>query len=336
MAASARAPTSRRYRGIPLALCGATQSLSGMPESTMLSPTDLERYLPHRGLNLLPDGLELHANGTSSVATVTVPVGDPRGREIFSRDDGHGGRVWLETIMAEVLALAGIAMLRERLDAAGHEGVYSAISRMVCKSLVDFRKPLIAHAHITRDRGSFTQFGGGIEQDGEIIFTGEFMSGTAPLAEVASRPVQPGSGVRGEALQADFGWKDPALTFVDDVRSWDAESGDLVCGYTYPTDHPLVPGHFPDAGLMMGVTQWQAVFDAGCEAAARLGISSGELLVNGRLERETGEEIVDVREMVIDFAHGVPALRATKRIAFREPVRPGDGMLVAVNAQRPG
>jgi len=224
-------------------------------------------------------------------------------------------------------------MLRERLDASGHEGVYSAISRLVSKCLVDFHKPLIAHAHITRDRGAFTQFGGGIEQDGEIIFTGDFMSGTAPLAEVASRPVQPGSGVTGEALQADFGWKDPALCFIDDVRSWDPATGNLICGYSYPTDHPLVPGHFPNAGLMMGVTQWQAIFDAGCEAAARIGITSGEFMVDGRLERESGEEIVDVRELVIGIEHGVPVLRSTKRIAFREPVRPGDGMLAVVTAQ---
>ena len=300
-----------------------------MSESTVLSPTDLEAYLPHRGVNMIPDEIEILPGGTSVVARVgPVDPDDARGRGLFARSDGAGGRCWCEPFLGEILALAGVSLLRERLSAEGKEGVYSSISRIRINGPLDMNQPIEASAEISRDRGAFTQFTGRIKQNGVVMLDGEMMSGAAPLAEVASQPARPGSGVGSEALQADCSYKQPSLRFIDDVRSFDAEAGHLVAGYTYPTDHPFVPGHFPDAALMMGVTQWLSVFDAGHEAMVRQGLTTA--MVNGALKREDGTEIVDVRDLKIVIENGVPFIRETKRVAFREPVRPGDGLLADV------
>ncbi|MDA3961181.1 MAG: hypothetical protein PF961_10350 [Planctomycetota bacterium] len=302
-----------------------------MTESTVLSHTELEAYLPHRGCNLLLDDLTINADSTKGVGNVCIAADDPHGRSIFGRDDGAGNRCWQEPFLAEILALAGVSLLKERLAAEGKEGVYSAISRVKCHGLARMDIPLEATAIISRDRGGFTQFTGGLLQDGRSVMEGEFMSGRAPLDEVASKPAQPGDGVSGEALTADFGWKDPRMCFVDDVRSWNAETGEIACGYTYPVDHPFVPGHFPNAALMMGVTQWLAIADAAVEAATRLG-TTGDLKVSGAVKRATGNSVVDVRDLVLGWDQGVPVIRSTNRIAFREPVRPGDGLIAEITA----
>jgi hypothetical protein len=86
---------------------------------------------------------------------------------------------------------------------------------------------------------------------------------------------------------------------------------------------------------MMGVTQWAAVADAAWIARNRFGIA-GAVVANGGIRRQDGSEVMDVRDLVLEPGGGVPRLTSTKRIAWREPVRPGDGLLVEVTvAPRP-
>lgn len=301
-----------------------------MTEATVLSATELEAYLPHRGANLLLDELRIAEDGVSSVGSVMVPADDPRGRELFARDDGRGGRCWQEPFLAEILALCGVSLLRERLDALGHEGVFSAISRVEITRPVRMDRPLAAHAHIARDRSGFTQFTGGIEQDGERIVTGEFMSASAPLAAIGAQAPRPDDAAPGDAPVGDFAWKRADMRFIDDVRHWDPAAGRLECGYRYPAEHPLVPGHFPQVAVMMGVTQWLAVADAGVEAATRMG-HDGSVHLDGTVTRADGSGVADVRGLRLERVDGVPRIAGCKRVVFREPVRPGDGLRIAVD-----
>ncbi|MHC5068337.1 MAG: hypothetical protein ACYTF0_07080, partial [Planctomycetota bacterium] len=286
----------------------------------LLSVTDLEAHLPHRGVNLFPDSVEILKENLA-LARVVVPADDPRGRALLGRD---GGAFWYEPFLAEYLALTGIPLISEALAADGKEAVYSAISRVVFHGLARMDRELTAEAEITRNRSGFVQYRGVLRQGDAVIMEGEFMSGAAVLADVARQAPQPAAAYPGEALVADFSWKDASQRYIDSVCAWDADAGTLTACYTYPSDHPFVPGHFPDGALMMGVTQWAAIADAAWEAASRLGVD--RLTVDGVLKRPGGGDVVAVRGLELAVIDGKPQIQATKRIAFREPVRPTDGL----------
>ena len=302
--------------------------LPAMPVTT-LSPADLEQHLPHRGVNLFLDEVVIAEDGQSSVASTTVPAGDERGRELLGRIE-DGQRVWIEPFLGEMLALAGIPLITEQLAAEGKVAVFSAMSRVEVHRSVAMDRVAEAHAKILRNRGSFVQFGAEIIQDGESCLVAEIMSGGAAMSDITAQPVKPPpAGFGGEALTANFSAKAPSMCFIDGVQAFDAEAGTLTATYVYPEDHPFVPGHFPDAPLMMGVTQWQAIIDAAWEARTRCGIA-GPIQAAGRIVRPDGSEVVSIRDIELEERNGLPFVRLTKRIVFREPVRPGDGVLVEV------
>jgi hypothetical protein len=61
------------------------------------------------------------------------------------------------------------------------------------------------------------------------------------------------------------------------------------------------------------------------------------LLAQGTIARPNGAEILDVRDLELVDDGGVPRIAATKRIAFRDKVLPGDEVLVSVTVvPRPG
>ncbi len=301
--------------------------------SRVLSPTDLHAYIPHRGPNLLLDQLVIRADGKEGIGEVLVLPGDARGRELFGRLGPGGVPCWSEPFLGEILALCGIVLVRDELTAMGKEGVFSMVSRIAIGRLLRLDRPVRARAELMRSRSGFWQFGGGIEQDGEVIFSGEFMAGAGSIAGIGCQAAQTApTPTPVTALPAGLlDWKAPHLRFIDGCAAFDPVARTAAFTYRYPVDHPFVPGHFPNAALMMGMTQWQAVAD-GAWALHRLLGHDGEITVNGRLRRHCGAEIVDVRELTLSVENGLPRISATKRLAFREPVRPGDDLIVEVAA----
>lgn len=292
---------------------------------TVLDPKSLEAHLPHRGCNMLPDRVEVEDNGKIARAYATVLPGDARGREVMGRTAGCGKPCWYEPFVFEFLALTGIPLLTPRLAPAGQVAVFSSISRVSFNCQVPFAGKLVGHAEITRDRAPFTVFGTWAEVDGQRVLEAEVMSGVSTLAEVCSRPAKPLPLPPAEPV-AEFGWKQRPIRFVDGVAAWDAAAKKITCTYTYPHDHPFVAGHFPGAPLMMGVTQFAAVCDAAWVAAQKLGLKG--CTASGSVKRPDGSEVAEVRELTLVDDNGVPRVSFLRRIAFREPVRPGDTLLI--------
>ena len=285
----------------------------------------LEAHLPHRGVNLIPDTVEVSDDGLTSISHTRIPCGDARGRDVFARNDGR----WSEPFLAELMALTGVPLLTAKLGS--NVAVFSMISRISFNAPAMLGDDVVGHAKITRERSGFTTFLTRAECNGRTILEAEVMSGAAPMAEIAKAPARPfTSCLKTTPLPTGcLDWKPPHLRFVDGVVSADAAERKLVCSYTYPATHPFVAGHFPGAPLMMGVTQWSAVADAAWAAAKLFGISGG-VVANGTVRRQDGSEVLDVRDLVLAEAHGSPFIASTKRVAFREPVRPTDGLLVEV------
>lgn len=290
-----------------------------------LDPKALEAHLPHRGINMLPDLVELDDNGKIGRSFATVPRGDARGREVMGRLDGAGNACWYEPFVFEFLALTGVPLLTPRLAPNGQVAVFSSISRVVFNRQVPFSGKLIGHAEITRDRAPFTVFSTWAEVDGQRVLEAEVMSGVATMAEVSGRPPRP-LPLPPATPVAEFGWKARPIRFVDGVVSWDPAAKKIVCSYTYPHDHPFVPGHFPGAPLMMGVTQFASVADAAWVAAMKLGLKA--CTASGSVKRPDGTEVAEIRELALVDDGGVPRVSSLRRIAFREPVRPGDTLLI--------
>lgn len=284
----------------------------------------LEAHLPHRGVNLLPDTVEVLADGLTAISHTRIPRGDARGREVFARTDGR----WSEPFLAELMALTGVPLLTAKLGS--NVAVFSMISRISFSAPALLSDAVIGHAKITRERSGFTTFLTRAECNGKTILEAEVMSGAAPLADIAKSAARPFFELSASPLPAGcLDWKPPHLRFVDGVVSADAASRTLTCSYTYPAAHPFVAGHFPGAPLMMGVTQWSAVADAAWAAATLFGLH-GSITANGTVKRQDGSEVLDVRDLILNQADGAPYIASTKRVAFREPVRPTDGLLVQV------
>ena len=304
-----------------------------MPD-LVLSPDTLKEYLPHRGVNLLPDEVVLSADRTIATSRTRVPVKDARGREVMGRTGPNGVQCWYEPFLAELMALTGVPLLHERLAPAGQVAVFSMISRIAFHRPARLDAEVVGHAQITRDRSGFTVFSTWAEQDGQRILEAEVMSGASTLAQVSSAPIRPLTTAQGGHTiePGQFAWKRPAICFVDRVVETNAASGRLLAAYSYPHDHPFVAGHFPGAALMMGVTQWAAVADAAWLARNTFNLGA-KVVANGVVKRQDGSEVLDVRELVLTEEGGLPFIASTKRLAFREPVRPGDGLLIDVTVK---
>ena len=157
-----------------------------------------------------------------------------------------------------------------------------------------------AHVRITRERKDFTVQAGELMQNGEVKMTAEIMSGWAPGDSIAAaQPREERLDETGEALLAPTD-RDPRFGFCDAYLGPVADDPNTHRGvYTYPSDHPLVPGHFPAGGVMMGVTQWAAVAELAGEVARRGGHQA--LTVSGGLSRPGGDRVLDVRGLRISL-----------------------------------
>jgi 3-hydroxymyristoyl/3-hydroxydecanoyl-(acyl carrier protein) dehydratase len=306
-----------------------------MPDLT-LDHAALHRWLPHRGVNLFIDEVWTNAERNRSRSRTRILAPEHRERELLLRSDEQGRACWSEPFLIELMALSGITQLHEGLEQRGLISVFSAISRIQFHGLAPAGAEILGEAEIIRQRGDFSIFATRATCDGRPLLEAEVMSGAqsmADIAKVGSRPFT--SAPAGEALDpAWLAWKPPHLRFVDRIVAADAGRGTLTCSYVYPERHPFVAGHFPEAPLMMGVTQWSALADAAWIARQKFGLT-GAIVAQGTIKRQGGGEILDVRDLVIEGLVGadgrqVPRIAATKRLAFREVVRPGDGMLIEV------
>ena len=305
-------------------------TVSRMPMLTLDTET-LKTWLPHRGVNLIPDLITLSPDRRSSTSSTQVMSKDVRGRELMARTDGQGRSVWQEAFLVELMALTGIPIVSEQLAAQGQVAVFSMISKVEVHSSAPIRSAITGHARIERERGGFTTFSAIAEVEGRKVLTVEIMSGAAVMSEIASFPVRPFHGQLPTVAEVGpFAWKPAPLRFVERIMHEEPQERKLACSYVYPPMHPFVPGHFPGAPLMMGVTQWTAVADAAWIAAQRFGLAGGPVLVNGGVKRQDGSDVLDVRDLRIEPDGAGYRITATRRVAFREPVRPGDGLIVEV------
>jgi 3-hydroxymyristoyl/3-hydroxydecanoyl-(acyl carrier protein) dehydratase len=109
--------------------------------------------------------------------------------------------------------------------------------------------------------------------------------------------------------------------------------------YEYPADHPFCPGHFPGNPVMMGITLWIAGLDAAAwllferAEAGTLQPGAAKWKANIDILREKGSLVAEVKGLVFSgevTPEGIGPLRVegTRRVGFRDQVRPGEAIFM--------
>lgn len=323
-----------------------------MTSSAWIEGPAIEALLPHRGVNLLIDGVQL-AEERKGRSRLRVSSDDPQGREIFLRKGESGGHdVVMEPALAEHLALSASCVLSRELE-PGEIALFSRISKFELAREAAAGEELVSEVKRLKDKGNFRRFDGTVRgEEGDTVATAEIMAYTADPRETAksetTKLVDPPR--IGEARPVDrglFAWKRPEMVFVDEVVDLADDGQHATFRYTYPADHPFCPGHFPSGAVMMGIAQWIAA----CDAAAWLvheGVGSGgeaspgaRFRADAEILRESGALVAEVRGLAFSFEQGpggIAPLRveATRRVGFRDLVRAGETIFVRVRVAADG
>lgn len=288
-----------------------------------LDRATLHDWLPHRGLNLFLDEVVIADGAKKASSTTLIGPGDPR--QIFSQEYPGGITAWYPPFLFELLALTGVTLVKPHLAPNG-VAVFSAISNVVIQGPVPMFTAVRAQSELVRLRTGFHQHKAQILINDQPIFFGDIMSGEVDSSVLTqSRIPEPlPAACVGEPVPA-CPWKHPRMRFIDTMTTFDAAQGKIECAYTYPADHPFVPGHFPGGPIMMGVTQLAAACDAGALALARMGAKRGS--ISGEIVRPSGEVVFTLKDVVMELSP-IPVIHSMSRCTFRALVVPGDGILV--------
>jgi 3-hydroxymyristoyl/3-hydroxydecanoyl-(acyl carrier protein) dehydratase len=307
----------------------------------------LEGPIPHRGVNILIDSVKVVSDDESErgESRLCLAPDDARGRDIFLRGSVEGGPVIMEPVFAEHLALSAICVIRPDM-APGEIAFFSVISSFKLAREIRAGERISAEAVRLRDKGRFRRFHGIVRgEDGSTAAETDIMAYTAAPAPSAERrdsgklAAPPESGETRPVDPAAFGWKRPEMVFVHERTHLSPDMVQAVLRYVYPPDHPFCPGHFPGNPVMMGITQWIAGLDAAAwllferaEAGlAAAGPSRWKADVD--ILRESGALVAEVKGLVFSgdvTPDGIGPLRVegTRRVGFRDQVRPGEAIFM--------
>lgn len=316
-----------------------------MEDTGLIEGEALERLLPHRGVNMFIDSERLSTSeeGSGGESTVTVEPSRGDGRAIFLRESASGP-VIIEPALAEHLALNAICVLAPDM-ARGEIAFFSLISEFEFPEEAPAGKTLTGTVRRLRDKGRFRRFEGEVRlPGGGIAARGEIMAYTAePLStekrETAKLLVPPRQRESKPVDRAIFWWKRPEMVFIDERIDVTEGLAGATFRYTYPPTHPFCPGHFPGNPVMMGITQWIAVADAAyalaVEAAETRAGQTSEFVADADIIRESGSLIAEVRQLAFELRKtgarwGPMRFKRTRRVGFRDQVRPGEVLYVRV------
>lgn len=297
---------------------------------------DLLLYLPHRYENVLIDTVTLESPEVGSL-TITIPKEDPLGRELFLKEKKPGQFVLISPVMMEILALGSI--VSRNVVVSNETVVFASISNF--EKFSDFESNSCVQGRVTlsSNKGGFLRYKGELfgtspvcKGDMLAFFTTgalqDSLEGTVPLSFVDSSPIEKPA------------FKSAWMHCADQLCAITETS--ITTRYTYPDNHPLVRGHFPGNPLMMGVMQWMSVEDAFLVFCKSHGLrGERRFMCDATLIKENGVVVSDIKSIqVTTWLHhddyiDQADITATKKIAFRTAVRPGETLYTRIESITP-
>lgn len=319
-----------------------------------LTGNDLIKFLPHRGRNLLLDTVDRSESPKGPQAEISLHIKQPdeKKREIFLEKDLSGETIYSPYMFAEFLALGSIVLLTDLPPES--MAYFSTITNYKRTGSVSANGAIHGSTIRNKDRGLFKRFTGKItDANGNEAAQTDIMAfAFTPEMEAASREEKkitekPLFEKISDIDKTKFDWKPNEMVFTDAIGSIDLDNGNATTHYIYPEDHPFVEGHFPGNPIMMGITQWEGCADAMTCLAQQLieqdhtsitGKEIFEATANIEVVKEDGTLACDVKGLTLKFTNRgkdnipVAELVATKRVGFRDMVRPKDNLYFQVTS----
>ena len=312
----------------------------------------LKDMIPHRGVNILIDSERAVRDDESerSESRLCIAPGDERGRDVFLRRSAEGEAVLMEPVLAEHLALSAICAIRPDMQ-PDEIAFFSVISSFKLTRELRAGEHLSAEAIRLRDKGRFRRFHGIVRGEaGEIAAETDVMAYTAAPEPASERResgklvAPPESGDVRPVDGAVFGWKKPEMVFVSERTHLSPGMEQTVLRYEYPPDHPFCSGHFPGNPVMMGVTQWIAALDAAAwllferAEAGLVAAGASKWKADVDILRENGALVADVKGLVFSGevtpeGIGPLCIEGTRRVGFRDQVRPGEAIFMRAKVE---
>ncbi len=304
-----------------------------------ITKSDIESRLIHRHENLLIDSvfIDLYSEKCAGTFDVTISDPDPEGRHIFLKTKKMGQRVIIATAYMEILALASIVCSGQLKP--GEMVIFTGISQF--KKYGDLLSNVKVEGNTLKlsEKKGFMKYHGQLTQNGVLIGEGQM------TAFFTQQDTQNDSPKYIESLpdltplyafSTPHAEKSPWMTVCDHVISIHDDA--ILTDYTYPTDHPLIKGHFPSNPLMMGIMQWMSLEDAlyaYCLHHKR--ISHFSIQCDAIIFNDTGVLIAEYKGVTASAYFGMPEycdqveITETQRLIFRSMVKPGQRILTQIS-----
>lgn len=306
-----------------------------MSNIEVLNRTDLAGRLPHRFENLLLDDCTVNRGSRESEFRVTLAPGDTEGRGLFLKQGSSGNWEVMTPFLVELMALGAIVSSGDLPE--GKNAFFAAISNFRREGIFSAGSLLQGSTAFQGERAGLFRYSGRAvcgEASAEAKLVAVYVEQNGGPAESSRTPeelpaLEPGTPI------SPPDYKHEAMFLLDRLHSCTTDPGEVVCSYTYPQDHPLTRGHFPGAPVMMGVSQWLMVEDA-CYVLSRELARNGKytLECNADISKADGAPVCEIRQAVVDIYSGCPGIAdqadlvATRKIAFKGPVKPGEKLLI--------
>lgn len=299
-----------------------------------LRTPDFLSIIPHRYENILIDSCTIDSNQNGAFS-LRIETPDVLNRDIFL---SH--QTLPVPYLCEIAALASI--ISSGKIKPGTLAFFAAITNMTCSNSTFVANDTIEGVteRISEKNGFFkysftiSSLNGGYGS-GQIM---AYYNATNSQSEVSIPPpldTFPVSIVnrKGHAIPSLIG-RAPFMTFVDTYHG--TSNGWHVFGYQYPTNHPLIQGHFPGNPVMMGVCQWLMLEDAIHYLILTDRLPPSEVTINAQLCKQDHSVACEFKQIRINATGKTPTTTAAKKILFKQPIHPGEQLYVLMDLRTSG
>ncbi len=305
-------------------------------ETRQYDANSLLERLPHRYENVLLDQVNYQRSPTEISGDLRLQINtktDPRA--IFLQEISPGQHAIIPSALMEILALASVACTDYE---SGSLIIFASMSHFEVLGVAPANEPILGSVIKLKDKGNFLRCKGELRtQSGDRIASGELMAFIVQSGLLSADPSVPTKQVEIPSLNIDIPTlksrfkKADAMVVCDRIRRIDLETGIIVGEYIYPESHPFTRGHFPGNPIMMGIMQLLGLEDTLNAAIQHHALPVGHWTCDADLVRSDGALIAEVKGAAFKPNSPISITTCkTKKMVFRDPVRPLDRIYVVI------
>jgi 3-hydroxymyristoyl/3-hydroxydecanoyl-(acyl carrier protein) dehydratase len=312
--------------------------------SKSLTLSDIKSLIPHRYENILVDQFDFRESEEEIKGELSLRISenDPLDRTLFFKEKKAGEKVLLTPFLMEVMALGAILCAGSVPE--GKLVFFVSISNFKKHKDVLLDSQLLGSLSPLRGKAEFIRYAGNLyTSNKEPISEGELMAYILDLSNETDDVVKkktdiPEAGFnfvvdKNEALKSKH------MYVIDALVAYSDEEKTAVSTYTFPLDHPLIKGHFPDKPVLMGVMQWMGIQDAFLGLGLYLKEKTGKsgtytMTADAQLLKADGTLVADAKKVLVEATMGQDNspdqtdIIETKKLVFRDTVSPGDKLFI--------